>query len=86
MTESWVAFSDLYIMNPKVQLEASLNGITKNIHPHRGSVSGKHRKLNKGSWDSGIPFPSKYFFFNLKCYVNLVRFGLKYSFQKLVKR
>jgi hypothetical protein len=57
-----IAFSYLHNMSVKVQSEASLNGITKNINLHDGSVSGKHRKLNKGSWDSGIPFPSKYYF------------------------
>jgi hypothetical protein len=47
-------------MNVKeVLAEASLNGITKDMHLHHGSVNGK---LTKPSWDSSLPFPSEYFF------------------------
>jgi len=43
----------------KVLAEASLNGITKDMHLHHSGVNGK---LTKTSWDSSLPFPSKYFF------------------------
>jgi hypothetical protein len=58
----WFTSSFLQIMNLKVLAEASLNGITKDMHLHRGSVHGKHGRLTKPSWDSSLPFPSKYFF------------------------
>ena len=48
-------------MNLKVVAEASLNGITKDMHLHHGSVNGKQGKLTKPSWDSSLPFLSKYF-------------------------
>jgi hypothetical protein len=49
-------------MNLKVLAEASLNGITKDMHLHHGSVNGKHGKVTTPSWDSSLPFPSMYFF------------------------
>lgn len=44
-------------MNLKVLAEASLNGITKDMHLHHGSVNGKHGKVTTPSWDSSLPFP-----------------------------
>jgi hypothetical protein len=58
-------------MNLKVMAEASLNGITKDMHLHHGSVNGKHGKLTKLSWDSSLPFPSKYFYVACRTYVSL---------------
>jgi hypothetical protein len=49
-------------MTVKVLAEASLNGITKDMYLHRGSINSKPGKPSKASWDSSLPFPSKYFF------------------------
>jgi hypothetical protein len=65
--ERWINFSCLQIMTLKVRSEASLNVITKDIHPHLGTINGKHRKMSTGSWDSDLPFPSKYYFKNVDC-------------------
>jgi len=73
-------FSFFQIMNLKAQSEASLNGITKDMHLHRGSLNGK---LTKPSWDSSLPFPSKYF---LSCMLYMCSFGGVAVVQCLVYR